>query len=359
MSLTTREKEILESIHIASENDPTKPEFPVDDPKFPATPTVKIEVLSFSDVWLKDESKNPTGTHKDRMAWEIVVTYRDFLLAKERGQIKGPLPAMSIISSGSAAYAIQTQLKKYGLPNLKVLIDTHVDQNIIFALKALGCEIYETNLSKTPLQFREILALTNNPQGFDITSNEALDPTTRFYDWLSYEIINNSPEYCFIPFGTGNLYENILNINKKEVSTDIHDPRFQGNVDVLRKCNFIGATTNNPRSKADKLYSPHLPFVHFDEQWIQFYRYAGFCGEKSGVNLLEEDYLDEAYAIAKSQKVDCEYSGITGLAMLLQVKKEIPKDAKILIVNTGKTKYEQAYQVLSKEFFGTDKISKK
>ncbi|MFZ2150004.1 MAG: PLP-dependent lyase/thiolase [Minisyncoccia bacterium] len=357
--LTKEEKKILESIHIASENNPAKPEFPADNPKFPATPTIKIRVPEFSNVWLKDESENPTGTHKDRMAWEIIVTYRDFLLAKERGQIKGPLPAMSIISSGSAAFAIQTQLKKYGLPNLKVLVDTNIDQNILTAIRIIGCEIYETNLSKAPLQFRDILALTNNPSGFDITSNEALDPATRFYDWLSYETINNSPDYCFIPFGTGNLYENILNVNKKEVSTAIQDPRFQGNIEKLRNCNFIGATTNNPRSKADKLYSPHLPFVHFDEQWIQFYRYAGFCGSKSGVYLLEEKYLDQAYNLAKSENIDCEYSGIAGLAILLQMKKEIPKDAKILIVNTGRTKYEQVYKLSPREFFKEKKVSNK
>src|SRR6266550_4494131 len=93
--LTAKEKEILETIHVASENNPTKPEFPADAPKFPATPTTKIDVPGFSNVWLKDESKNPTGTHKDRMAWEIIVTYRDFLLAKQRGQITGELPQMS------------------------------------------------------------------------------------------------------------------------------------------------------------------------------------------------------------------------------------------------------------------------
>jgi len=89
MILSKKEEQILKSIIIASENDPDKPEFPADNPKFPATPTYKIKVLEFSNVWLKDESHNPTGTHKDRMAWEIVVTYRDFLLAKKRGQIKG------------------------------------------------------------------------------------------------------------------------------------------------------------------------------------------------------------------------------------------------------------------------------
>ena len=329
MALNKKEEKILKSIKVASENDPRKPEFPSDNPRFPATPTYRIKVPGFSNVWLKDESKNPTGTHKDRMAWEIVVTYRDFLLAKKRNQIKGPLPQMSIVSSGSAALAIQTVLNKYNLPNLKVLTDSHLSPKIISALKKIGCKIYKIDLSKKSFNFREILALTHNLNGFDITSSEALDPTTRFYDWLAYE---------FIPFGTGNLYENILNINKKEVSTKFHDPRFRGKIEILRKCNFLGVTTNNPKSKADKLYSPHLPFVHFDEQWIKFYRHAGFCGSKSEVHLLKEWYLDKALKIAREQKIDCEPSGIAGLALLLQLKNKIPKNKKILIVNTGKSK---------------------
>lgn len=221
MALTQKEKRILESIVVASDNDPENPEFPPNKPAFPATPTYQIKVPGFSNVFLKDESKNLTGTHKDRMAWEIVVTYRDFLLAKKRKQTEGPLPSMSIISSGSAAIAIQTMLKKYKLPDLKVLVDISIDSKILKYLKKLGCEVYKIDLSKKVLG-----AVTHNPNGFDITSDESFSPTTRFYDWMSYEIINNSPDYCFIPFGTGHLYENILNINKKEVTAKKHDPRF-------------------------------------------------------------------------------------------------------------------------------------
>jgi hypothetical protein len=339
MALSDKEEKILKSIVVASENDPGRPEFPADDPKFPATPTYKIKVPGFSNVWLKDESHNPTGTHKDRMAWEIIVTYRDFLLAKKQGQMKGKLPAMSIISSGSAAVAIQTQLRKYDLPNLKVLVDASIDGNVLDAIKKLGCEVYMTDLSKKPFHWKEILDLTHNPDGFDITSSEALDPTTRFYDWMSYEIINSSPDYCLIPFGTGNLFENVLNINKREVSTQNHDPRFRGDLNVLRRCNFLGATTNNPRSKADKLYSPHLPFVHYDEQWIRLYRHAGYCGPKSNVHLIKEQYLEKAIKIAESQGINCEPSGAAGLALLLQMKGRIQKNSKILVVSTGKTKY--------------------
>ncbi len=339
--LDKKEEKILRSIYIASEDDPTKPEFPIGNPKFPATPIVKIKIPGFNNVWVKDESHNVTGTHKDRMAWEVVVTYRDFLLAKKRGQFWGKLPAMSIISSGSAAFAIQTQLRKYNLPSLRVLADKHLDVGIVSSLKNIGCKIYKVDLSERALLSKDILSLTHNKTGFDITSNEALDPALRFYDWLSYEIINNSPDYCFVPFGTGTLYENILNRNKKEISSKNHDPRFQGNIIKLRKCNFIGATTNDSKSKAIKLYSPHLPLAHFNEQWIQFYRRAGFCGNKSGVYLIKEKFLDRAYVLAKDQNIQCEYSGIAGLAMFLQMKNKISRNSKIVIVNTGKTKYPQ------------------
>jgi len=338
MTLSHQEEKILKSIVIGSENNPLKPEFPPKKPSFPATPTIPIEVPGFSNVWLKNESVNPTGTHKDRLAWEMVVTYHDLLLAKKRGQLKGDLPQMSIISSGSAAIAVQSMLSKYKLPALKVLVDLNISQKLVVSMEKIGCEIFKTDLSRKPLLTREILSITQNPNGIDITSDESLGPNTRFYDWLSYEIINNSPDYCFIPFGTGNLYENILNINGKEVSTKEHDPRFKGDVSVLQECNFFGATTNNPKSKADKLYSPHLPFVHFDEQWIKFFKKAGFCGKKSNVFNVQEIFLDKALKIAQAQKVNCESSGIAGLALLFQIQKEIPKDKKILIVNTGKTK---------------------
>lgn len=341
MVLTTKESKILYSIRIGSENDPSKPEFPPDNPKFPATPTYQIKVPGFKDVWLKDESVNPTGTHKDRMAWEMVVTYRDFLLAKKDGAFSNKLPQMSIITSGSAAFAIQTMLRKYGLPNLKCLVDIHLDESIIHILESIGCEVYRADLSRKPFNWKEIVTLTNNLDGIDITSNDALDPTIRFYDWMSYEILNTSPDYCFIPFGTGNLYENLLNINKKEALSGAHDPRFLGDVQKLKYCNFMGVTVNDPKSKADKLYSPHLPFVHFDEQWIKIYKLAGSCGPESNAYIVQERFIDEAMKIAADNNVECEPSGIAGLGLLLQMRSKIPSDKRILIVNTGRTKWSK------------------
>jgi len=337
--LSQKEQFILDSIFVASENNPNRPEFPADNPKFPATPTYKIEVEWFDNVWLKDESFNPTWTHKDRMAWEIVVTYRDFLLAKKRWQLKGELPSMSIISSGSAAIAIQTQLNKYKLPVLKVLVDTNIEKEIFDILMKIWCEVYKTDLSKKSLDWQDILRLTNNIWWFDITSSDALSPNTVFYDWLSYEILNNSPDYCFIPFWTWNLYENILNVNRGESKILNHDPRFSWDIDKLRRCNFMWATTNDPDSKAaSKLYSPHLPFVHFWEQWIWLFRYSWFCWNDSNVYVIQEKYLDKAIEYAKQNNINYEPSGLAWLALFFQMVNKISKDKKILIVSTWKSK---------------------
>lgn len=336
MKLSHHEQHILEKIVVWSDNNPTLPEFPPNDPKFPATPTYQIQVPWFNNIRLKDESYNPTWTHKDRMAWEIVVTYRNFLLAKQNGQID-TLPTMSLISSWSAAFAIQSQLKAYWLPNLHVLVDYKLSEHIIAQLQYIWCQLFITDLNKKPLNSKDILLLTHNPHGFDITSNVGLDPSTRFYDWLSYEIINTSPAYCFIPFWTGNLFENILNVNKNEISATHHDPRFSGDTNVLRKCHFFGATTNNPASKAIKLYSPHLPFVHYDEQRMRSYKAAGFCGDESDVLAINEQYLDQALQLAHTQNIACEPSGAAWLALLLQKKDQIDPTKKILIVNTGKS----------------------
>lgn len=337
--LSDFEEEILLSIKVPSENDPRNPEFPSDNPKFPASPTYKINIDWFDNVWLKDESTNPTWTHKDRMAWEIIVTYKNFLLAKKRWQLIWDLPSMSIISSWSAAIAIQTQLNKYKLPSLKVLLDRNINKDIEQSLLNLWCEVYKTDLSTKSLWWKDILRLTNNLNWFDITSSDALSPTTVFYDWMSYEILNSSPDYCFIPFWTWNLYENILNTNKKEVLTENHDPRFLWDVEILRNCNFMWATTNDPDSKAaEKLYSPHLPFVHFWEQWIRLFRYTWYCWEKSDVYVLQEKYLDEAIKYAKSNNIITEPSWIAWLALFFQMRETISRDKKILIINTGKCK---------------------
>ncbi|MDP7017865.1 MAG: hypothetical protein QGG36_18820 [Pirellulaceae bacterium] len=96
------------------------PEFPPHTPQFPATPTLPLEDDGFGTVWIKDESVNRwSGTHKDRMAWEVVASYHNLFNAAEDGRIEvaEAHPAFSLISSGSAAISIGRMLRDFKCPN--------------------------------------------------------------------------------------------------------------------------------------------------------------------------------------------------------------------------------------------------
>ena len=206
----------------------------------------------------------------------------------------------------------------------------------------MGCKVYETDLSAKPLTGKEIKELTDNHSGIDITYREILDRySDNYYDWLSYEILNESPSHCFIPFGTGDLFINVLIIAEREYNNRIykHDPRFRGNMNVISKCNFLGATSHNSNTNLDKLFSYYLPSMKDYNDYLHSMMENARIGPQSGILDVEEEFVDEAMAIAKSQGIACEPSGIAGLALLLQLRNDIPRDEKILIVNTGLTDY--------------------
>lgn len=337
--LTSDDASILANIIVPSESDPNKPEFPPHKPCFPATPTFQIRVPGFEDVWFKDESVNKySGTHKDRLAWEVVILYRDLLLAKRNGRSTGPLPQFSIISSGSAAIAIGRMLRDYGLPKLKVLVDETIRVEIRAAIERAHCEVFATDLQREKLGPEQILRRTDNADGFDLTSNRGILFDIGNFDWMSFEILNESPNYVFVPFGSGFVFTKLMEVAKNVVRAPGHDRRYRGNIDSLSRCSFMGATTTNPHSVADKLYSPFLPFAQISDDWVRFYKTAGYCGDQTGIRAVEEESFHDAMRLASEQGVSCEPSGIAGLALLLQMKETIPKDKKILIVNTGRLK---------------------
>lgn len=333
-------------IRIPSNNNPDKPEFPpmpFYQPSFPASKTYRINVPGFSNVWLKDESSNPTGTHKDRLAWEVVIKYKSLIEGLKYNDQRS-LPQMSIISSGSAAIAIQHLFNLFNIPTrLKVLADHKLNSRIKEDISGIGCELYECDLSSKLLSSDDIKELTNNYNGIDITYREVLDPASdNYYDWLSYEIIREKPEYCLIPFGTGDLFINVLNIVKQEYFNSFlskHDPRFMSDTASLKNCHFLGASSNDPNTRLDKLFSYYLPSASAFNKYIHELKNEYKCvGSMTNYHFVDEKFVAEAMNIADKQGIKYEPSGIAGMALLLQKRDEIPYDAKILIVNTGKTR---------------------
>jgi threonine dehydratase len=183
------------------------------------------------------------------------------------------------------------------------------------------------------------LSLTDNLEGFDITSNGAFDPDIRFYDWMAYEILNENPEYVLVPYGTGQLYENVLNIAKHILTSPQPDPVYTGKKETISKCHFIGATSNNFNTLAVKLYAPFRPFAQSSPEWVRLFIQQGYCGNKSRIVEISEEFVKEGKRIMGELGIPAEYSGASAMGLLYQIRDQIPKDAKVLVVNTGNARF--------------------
>lgn len=345
LSWRERFKILKEPIHVTDSVEFAFAMFPKSNPSFPATPTIPIKVPGFRHVYLKDESLNPTGTHKDRMAYEIGKFYWEIIKSTD-GQPR--LRDLSLLTYGCAGLAIQTELSKYNYPNLKVLIDQNMNPAIKEALRAAKCEIFECDLSTSEFNSERILEVTNNQDGFDLTFGKGMERVKiRYYDWLSFEILNQSPDYCFMPFGSGDLMTNVLNtfdFSLKGFADNFKPNRLFINENQLRKCRFFGATTTQKNTIMDKLYSPY-----FGENTNQetcktvIDKYQDFI-KPSGIYEVEDQFTEQAMQIAENNNITCEPSGIAGLGLFLQLTSqgtlEIAKNSKVLIVNTGKLKLD-------------------
>jgi hypothetical protein len=344
--LTSEERHLLDlynSIVIASEDEPDKPEFPPFSPRFPATPHFRIPVPRLKrEIIIKDESRNFTGSHKDRMAWEIVVFYKDLIqdLLDPRSKTTH-LPTASIISNGSAAMAIQVMLRCYGLPPLKVLIDEDPAlESVEATLRRIGCEVYKAPLAAKELDSADVLDLTANPDGFDLTARNLVDPNRRtYYDWLAYEILNCGAKHIYIPVGTGDLFVNLLTILRDELLEVANDKRLEGGSPSIRDLALFGATSDDPKTRMDKLYAPHRPTRVEVDRVLSEMKEAGQCDPRSAVVHVDEKVVSEALDIAALHKIHADASGIAGLSLLLQQHYngilDIPDNEDILVVNTG------------------------
>jgi len=338
LSQYVHKKDYNDVFKVVFEDENEIPEFPWEHPAFPATPTIKIHCDDYKNLWVKDESHNPTGVCKDRFAWEVFLYYRSLMkdIIIKKKDVK--FPRLSLISSGNAALSIQNILRIHGLPNLKVIVDKKfIDDGVYLALKNSGCEIFPYNLESKRLTSEDILKETNNRDGKDLTYGYDIEKLS-YYDWMAYEILNLNPQYCFVPFGSGDLMKNIMEINHKELMSKRSSKRFFGNKEILQKCKFFGARAENKNTRMKMLYAK-FNTLNKKEDFRYFFD-KGTCSKESDIVFVneKEKYLDKALLVAKKNGITCEASGIAGLALLFQLRDEekINPEEKIIIVNTGK-----------------------
>jgi len=339
--------EWADGIPAYAEADPNSPEWK-------NTPIIPIDLSSegYGEVNIKNEadrSANPTGTIKDRAAWELATLYRDYAralylkmkigsLTKDDIRHK-PIPRLSFITSGNEGRAVAECFKQYNLPPPKLILDQDVSPRILEELKKLRADIYSVDLSQE-LTGDEIKAISNNANGVDITSVQALNPQAIFYDWHVHEAFNFEPDKIFVPYGSGRLAENYLHWQMRSMRNEgnnTRDPRLRVNVGKVISMDVVAAEPMSPDSIADKLTAKFKPFLLFRDSDIEALSRMEFTGNGSSKTKVEDSRILEAYEILKRHGISAEPSGAASLASYLDYYDRglIKPGEKILAVNTG------------------------
>ncbi len=333
------------SIPVLSENDPKNPEWI-------ETPIVEADLSKFGYdclVFIKneaDKNSNPTGTIKDRAAWEAATLYRDFGLrlhkykqASDASINNNIVPRLTIISAGNFGFSFAKMFEKYGLPPVKLLLDWSISKEIVEKLKTTNTEIYLADLKKEALNPEKIKQLTNNKNGIEITSIMAIEPQAIFYDWHVHESFNFKPNEIYVPYGSGRLMENYLTWQYRTARGSINlynDPRLKVPAEEVSSINILGAEPENTNSIAEKLTKSFNPFALFKDQDISALSQLLYTGPSTGVYKVSEGKILEAFSIM-NHFVDAEYSACAPLALFLQryEERKIDPRKKVLIINTG------------------------
>ncbi|MDP7017864.1 MAG: hypothetical protein QGG36_18815 [Pirellulaceae bacterium] len=216
------------------------------------------------------------------------------------------------------------------MPKLKVLSDITLKQRnprLCRAVQESHCTVYFADLREyfpSPL----VLEATNNPDGFDLTEFQDTTREIVAYDWLCREILCQTPDYIFLPYGSGKLFSEILHMLQsiQSVDTTLDPIRLSTSKRrELRWCRVLGATTKDPDSPADKLFARHRPQRQRHDLQLRYYKSSGFCGNESNIEHICEESLGEAHRMLNAAGVDSEHSGSARLALFLEKRDRISR----------------------------------
>jgi threonine synthase len=145
------------------------------------------------EVFVCDETKNPTGSHKDR----------SFGVWLEKIKNEGSAKDLVISSSGNAAASAAYFAKQFGLP-LHIFVSEKISEEKLEKIKKIidGDEKIKIKLMARP-KFEAALAAKNN--GWFWLRSSVSDDALSGYESLAKEIDEINPGTVFIPSSSGTL----------------------------------------------------------------------------------------------------------------------------------------------------------
>lgn len=258
------------------------------------------ESFNLSKVYIKDESKNPFGTIKDR---------RNYYIFQEAIRLR--VDKLVLITSGNNGYSL-AQFAKTSPIKIVCVVDKNINQEIKKRLQKIVYQVLELNLEHKILRPEELIAFSREKE------DEVIWDVTNGYEESYNNIINeitekiSYPNYIVVPVGSGGIFLGIA----------------QGLERNGAKTKLVGiGTQNTSHSFADKLSTPWTPY----SRALEYY-------EKNGHSIyrLTEQEIREAYNKFKNI-IACEPSSSV-VFTALEKHNFKPADT-VVFLNSGKTAF--------------------
>lgn len=256
------------------------------------------EALGHTQLYIKDESVNPSGTWKDRRSIEALK------IARRSGRNH-----LCLISAGNGAQSV-AKLAEGTSTRVTAIIGQKVDPLIWEQLQQAGIRVVQTKLDRS-LSCTQIQALAkaneaDNP--FDITNYFHMAYTKIFAEIVA----GLEPDYIVAPYGTGEALFGITLANNHRYSKERR-----------RKVKIIGAKPAEEISYADKLTGKFGPYPAFLEDHHD---------SVETVRLSEQEIIDTYQQI--SPHVRMEPSAAAAFAAVRQINAKPYQ--KIVVINSGR-----------------------
>lgn len=270
------------------------------------TPLVEFPELSdyfgLKHLTIKDESRNPFGTHKDRKSF--------YAVSNARRLCGGVLPdALCILTSGNAGLSLAAFAAGAGLPV------TAVTGSLAPPLRRLlesACrEVLEVDLNERRWSSRRLQALAGEREGrvvLDVTN--CAEPYLQLLDEIVGDAGATPPDVILLPVGGGELFIGLA-ARIRELGLRIR---------------LIGVTVADSRTRADKLYAswtPHRAHIR---------KLTGTSSPHRLLRLGDEASLMETFGAVRPH-LRCEPSSAAAFEGLRQAA--LQENDRVTVVNTG------------------------
>jgi cysteine synthase len=262
------------------------------------TPLIKEDYFckkfGLPNLFIKDESKNPFGTYKDRRSEAIV-----------KKAIDEKIDKLALITSGNAGVSLA---KFANGSDLKVvcIVDEKLSAKIYKELVAVCYKVIQVDLLAHILKPEDVISLareTDEEVIWDVTNgwHEA-------YENIIEEIKDCRPNFLITPVGSGEAFVGLFNgIKKYKLNTTL-----------------IGVSPTSNPSFADKLHTAWTPYTS---------KIKSIFWRKHKIIKLSEEKIKQVYSLA-NKHIKCEPSSAIIFGVLPDLK--IKKEDKIIVINSGK-----------------------